>query len=641
MIFLFRKEIRKWNKVWWLVIAALAMGSVSFFFMKDKSKRDIKVATVNGAGISLQQFQQTFAEIKMSLDNLSSYWGVPVEQLARAMGIQNIAKSALEKCIQNTLLDSIADEYNMEMSDNLFQKTLGLSISKAFVDPEGNVNIDAYQNYLSRLHMTISDYEASQEKEFKRNLLTRCIGESAYAPKYFASKALENKRSKKSFSIITLPREKFVELAKKEPVTDKKLKSFFNEKKELFRIPEKRKARYWVVSPEEYKEKVQVDDELIEKFYEKNKTSLYRIPPKVKIRTIVFEVSKDATPNLIESARKKAEDAKKQLDKKPETFVKFTKKGGLIDYFSRGTHDPELERVAFLKLKEAGDISEIIRTERGFEIVKLEDRIPASSRPLSKVRNDIIKTLKSRKALFSLRGDFQAVVRTAREDKDIFDKFSKENKLETKQTGWLIDSEIKGYELSDVIKKKIFATRYKRNTGGYFVHQGKHILYQVTDVVKSSIPSFEAVRDAVRKDWYEQKAEKLQEKMAQNIKKELFAASGVEKFGFSAIKTPLIDINGKIDSIENSENLVQEAFSLMDPRQVLEHRRDTTYYIISLLNQTKSEVPRLAEEKKNLLNAEEMRIKRLNSDGFIASLQRDATINVRGEMFEEKSAFTR
>jgi hypothetical protein len=310
----------------------------------------------------------------------------------------------------------------------------------------------------------------------------------------------------------------------------------------------------------------------------------------------------------------------------------------LIDYFSRGAHDPELERVAFLKLKKAGDISEIIRTERGFEIIKLEDRIPASSKPLSKVRNDIVETLKNRKALFSLRGDFEAVVRAAREDKNIFNKFSKANKLKTKQTRLITDGQATGYELDDVLAQKIFATQYKRNPGGYFVHQGKHVLYKVANVVESSVPSFESVRGAVRKSWYEQKAEKLQKETAQKIKKELFDNGNVEKFGFAAIKTPLLGIDGKIDAVKNAGNLLQEAFSIMGAGQVLEHKHDTTYYLVSLLNQTKpakKDEALLAEEKKNLLNAEEMRIKRLNSDAFIASLQRGATINVRGEMFGE------
>jgi parvulin-like peptidyl-prolyl isomerase len=634
MIFLFRKEIKKWNAIWWFVIASLALSFAggSFYLLRHPRKETLKVVSINGEVVTLKRYQQVFGELKSSLDDLALYWGIPLDKLAKMMGMKNLSQSAMERCIQNTLVDKTARDFNIAIGDKSFQKLLASSISRAFIDRSGKLNLAAYQNYLNRLQMSVGDYEQNKEREFKRNMILQFLGQGGHIPHYVRDELTAAKMETKKFKTIKIPFESFLEKVKKEEVDPGKLETFFKEKQESYRVPEKRKVEYWILTPEEYKKKVIVEDELIKRFYERNKSSLYRIPPKVKVRTILFKVDKHASPDLITQVRKNTEEVYKKVTESPEKFAEFAKKysqdkpedGGLIDFFKRGSKSPEFERVAFLKLKKPGDISEIVKTERGYEIIKLEDRIPASEKPLASVKDEIVKTLIDRKAIMTLRADLEAVVRTAKSDADIFEKFSDSNNLKKNLSGWITKEDTKGYELANVVAQKAFAARY-----GYFVHQGKHVLYKMTDKEVSYIPDFENIEESVRVDWQEQKAEKLHGEIAKELKKQAILQKVpfdllAEQQGFKIINSQFV---GPEDEIENLP--AKKLFVLTSPQQVLSYKHDSDYYLIKLVESK-------ADGKDGELNDKSEAVRRGRKqrylDAFVASLQRNARIEINQDI---------
>ena len=126
MIHIFRKELKKWNVVWWFVLASLALGSVSFLFIKEKTKDTIYIALVNDRNITLKDFHHVYAELKSSLDDMAMYWGIQVNNLAKMMGLENLEKSSLERCIQNSLLDTIGDRVGIDVDSVSFKASMKL-----------------------------------------------------------------------------------------------------------------------------------------------------------------------------------------------------------------------------------------------------------------------------------------------------------------------------------------------------------------------------------------------------------------------------------------------------------------------------------------------------------------------------------
>jgi len=71
-------------------------------------------------------------------------------------------------------------------------------------------------------------------------------------------------------------------------------------------------------------------------------------------------------------------------------------KGGDLGYISKGRMMPEFENVAF-SLKNIGDVSDIVKTQFGYHIVKLTDRKAARLQTLDEVRDRIVKQIESTK----------------------------------------------------------------------------------------------------------------------------------------------------------------------------------------------------------------------------------------------------
>jgi foldase protein PrsA len=80
------------------------------------------------------------------------------------------------------------------------------------------------------------------------------------------------------------------------------------------------------------------------------------------------------------------EDLAKQFSEAPGA-----ERGGLLGTFARGELDPQLEQVVFVM--SPGSISEVIRTDKAVQIVRVDKFQPAGYRTLDEARDQIRETL--------------------------------------------------------------------------------------------------------------------------------------------------------------------------------------------------------------------------------------------------------
>ena len=116
--------------------------------------------------------------------------------------------------------------------------------------------------------------------------------------------------------------------------------------------------------------------------------------PAEKPKTLTKEEARKKSQELLDRARKGEDFAK--LAKENSDDAGSKDKGGEYDFFGHGRMVPEFEKAAFA-LK-PGEISDLVETEFGFHIIKLEERrsAPAPSND-EKVKQQIIDKLKQEK----------------------------------------------------------------------------------------------------------------------------------------------------------------------------------------------------------------------------------------------------
>jgi peptidyl-prolyl cis-trans isomerase SurA len=84
------------------------------------------------------------------------------------------------------------------------------------------------------------------------------------------------------------------------------------------------------------------------------------------------------------------------------------KDGGNLGTFKRGELAPQLEAIVFQMTR--GQISDVIQTRTGFEVLKVEDRFQAGLQPMDKVESDIRNTIYAQKMQPRMR-DYLAELR--------------------------------------------------------------------------------------------------------------------------------------------------------------------------------------------------------------------------------------
>ena len=98
-----------------------------------------------------------------------------------------------------------------------------------------------------------------------------------------------------------------------------------------------------------------------------------------------------------------ADELREKLDAEPDGFEDLAKensvdtasarKGGDLGFFGHGRMVPEFEAAAF-SLREPGDLSDVVKTQYGFHIIKLEERREGQGKPLEQVREQIRASLR-------------------------------------------------------------------------------------------------------------------------------------------------------------------------------------------------------------------------------------------------------
>ncbi len=168
--------------------------------------------------------------------------------------------------------------------------------------------------------------------------------------------------------------------------------------KELDEITKQLKTRYFY--DQEILDKVKVTDEEIKDYYDKNE-DLYLTPERVRAKHILIEVKKGAHPAEVSNAWEKARKIRRRV-LEGEDFSKVAMEvsdcpsgpqGGDLGFFQSGQMVPSFERAAFNLGK--NEISDVVRTEFGFHIIKLSDKIPQRRQSFNEVKSLIRNTLEN------------------------------------------------------------------------------------------------------------------------------------------------------------------------------------------------------------------------------------------------------
>ena len=350
-------------------------------------------------------------------------------------------------------------------------------------------------------------------------------------------------------------------------VTDADVASYFDSRKETYRVGEQRKVKMLVVDRQQALTRVIIPAGEVQRYYNAN-LSQYQTPEQIRASHILLNTAgKDEA-----AVRKQAEDLLAQIKAGADLAALATKfsedpgskaNGGDLDYFGRGRMVPEFENAAFAL--EIGQTSDIVKSQFGFHIIRLTDKKAAVTRPLAEVQQQIEEQLKQQRADQQITARANELASRIRTPADL-DTVGKEAGLTTSESDFFgREDPVPGLGVAPQVAATAFQLADGAVSGSVVSPRGP-VFITVTGKREPYVPTLDQVRDRVREDLIRSRAAELSQQRAAAIATSLrsapnFAAAAKAQ-GFEASETALITRESALPNIGASPKVDDVAFSL-------------------------------------------------------------------------------
>ena len=374
--------IRKHSQGWlvWVIVGGI---SITFALFGINSYLDgpseVTVAKVNDEVISQAEFQRSLQQYK---DEMRSRLGTNYDPAI-------FDSVAVKKSVLNGLIDQ---KILLSTSYDLGQRIDDLSLSKRIQDTaafqqNGQFNQDIYARVLARVGLNPTLYETQLRADMLIQSLTNNIQQSVLISQYALDDTLRLEKQTRGIAYGVISAQDQLELVE---VPDEQVRSYYDANQSNYMTPESVVVDYIELSLDELSDKVEIDDVSVEAFYDENPERFIG-PEQRRVSHILIEG--DEADSLARMAiinnRIEQGDDFAVLAAEYSQDIGAAENGGDLGFFQADMMGSPAFDDAVFSLQSVGDISEPVKTESGYHLIKLTELKNAEMKPFSQVRDDV------------------------------------------------------------------------------------------------------------------------------------------------------------------------------------------------------------------------------------------------------------
>ncbi len=310
---------------------------------------------------------------------------------------RQLKQQALDSLINRQLILQAAEKGGMAVSDQLLAARIH---AIAAFQKAGKFDADLYREVLARQGQTPARFEQDMRLMFTGEQLTNGLSDTVFVTDAELRRIFSLQQQKRSFSYLRIPAEPLK--AEIEP-DESAIKDYYAAHAKQFTTPQRVRLSYVRLNADVLGKDIDVGEQAIQEEYEQRKAAL-KTKEQRRASHILFPLASDADTAEVEKVRAQAEDVLKKI-RGGADFGKLAKEfsgdpgsasqGGDLGYFPAGTMVPAFDKTVFAMHK--GDVSDPVRTQFGFHIIKLTDIKKSEIPPLEKVRDEMIKEIRQQK----------------------------------------------------------------------------------------------------------------------------------------------------------------------------------------------------------------------------------------------------
>lgn len=562
-----------------LILGAIVIVFVFWGVGSFREERKARIATVNDQPISYEQYRTAHNNL---VEQYRRQFGGKMDQ--KTIEMLGLERMALNNLIDQEVLLQQARNMDFRVSDQeLIESIHKIDAFKSagIFDPQ------LYSRILNQYRMTPEGFEAMQKEAMLIEKYRRFITSNVMVSDLEALEWFKWDNAQIKIDYVLFEPEKETDIV----VTDEDLKKYHESKKESYKTEPKIKAQYIHFNPEQYKEKVKVTDEEIKDYYNSN-TDAFKTEKTVKARHILFKLDPDSSPEIVNEKMKKALEVMEKA-KSGEDFAELammysegpTKdKGGDLGTFERGKMVKPFSDKAFSM--NPGEISEPVRTEFGFHIIKVEAVNEASRQSLEEARQEIVDKLSAEKAEAIAYDEAEAVYESTYEGDDLAGVAENQGLTISRTDFFTKKGPEKGVKEPRQFAEVAFALPKKSISEVQELGDGYYLI-QVIEKVPEQVAEYETVKDKVEADYKKDKKDEAAKNKATEfldiLKNGGDLAEEAKKLEYTLSTTEFFKRTGSIPGIGYEPKIGQAAFKLDEKQKLSQEliKGRKGYYIIS------------------------------------------------------------
>ncbi len=366
-----------------LGVVVLALSGGMLLYLVPTGPGDTRTSTDAVAKVGDQTI--TVAEIRQQLNQIKQRNQVP--PMLEPYYVQQI----LRQLLLQKEMEYEATQLGIRVSNDEIADRIKLILPAAF---NGGTPIapDQYAALVqSRTQMTVSEFEDTVRLGMLQEKFQKLVtdGISAGPAELQEEFVYRNEKVKLDYAYI-----KPEDLQAKITLNDAEITAAYEKNKAKYQVPEKRVVRYAILDVNQVRQGLQISDDQLKAQYQQN-IQQYQVPNRVHVEHILL-MTVGKTDAEVDEIKKKAQDILNQA-KKGSNFEDLAKKysedpgtkdkGGDLGWIIQGQTVAEFEKAAFTLPK--GSISDLVKTQYGFHILKIIDKESAHTKPFDEVKESI------------------------------------------------------------------------------------------------------------------------------------------------------------------------------------------------------------------------------------------------------------
>ena len=549
----------KWSLA--LVVLTFVVFYIPEFLGPDQSLMPAdRLATIDSRAISVTDFRRRYmAQVQAYR---SSYGGNLTDDILQQM---QVPQQVLQQMIQEKAELSEAERAGITVSDAEVRAQIvaipGLQENGHFIGEQRYRQLLAQQTP----PMSPEDFERSVRESLMLDKFRAGLTEWMTVSDVELEREYKRRNEKVTLNIVALLADNFK--AQVNP-TDAEISAHYDKNQERYRIPDRRKIKYVRISPAELAAKITVSKEDVERSYNEQ-LGKYTTPEQIRASHILLTTEGKDDAAVRAQAEQVLKEAKSGADfaalaKKYSQDEVSAAQGGDLDYFSRGRMVAAFDTAAFALAP--GEISDLVKTEFGYHIIKLTDRKPAIVRPVSDptVYKEIEGTLLREQTDAQATQLADALVAEAKTPAAL-DKAAASRGLTIEESGFFArGGMVEGLGPQSPASMAAFDLAENAVSEPISGPTGRVIFY-VSGKQDSYLPKLDEVRSRVRDDVIQERAVTLAKQRADAVATQLKSAANFQAAakgaGLEAVTTDPISRDGVIPNIGRSPEIEAVAFS--------------------------------------------------------------------------------